>query len=106
MKKRKLLSIVLSLCMVIALMPQMVFAEDSIPYLDASGAQQTCGSATVVTGEDTTWGDDGNDGWYVVQGDVTIGSRVTVNGDVHLILTDGCKLTVNGSIYVKHDLST
>ena len=101
MKKRKLLSIVLSLCMVMALMPQMVFADGGVPYLDASGVQKTCGSATVVTSSDTEWtGIAENPGWYVVQGNVTISSRVTVNGDVHLILADGCKLTVNGGIGV------
>ena len=103
MKKRRLLSIVLSLCMVLALMPQMVFAADpatNVPYLDASGVQQICGSAAVVNGDDTIWGTDGQTTWYVVQGDVTIESRVTVTGDVHLILADGCNLTVNGGIYV------
>ena len=39
-------------------------------------------------------------------GEVTIGTddnpqRVTVTGDVHLILTDGCTLTVNGGIQVE-----
>ena len=37
----------------------------------------------------------------MVQGTVEIGSRVTVSGDVHLILTDGCTLTVNGGIQVQ-----
>ncbi len=44
----------------------------------------------------TTW----NDGWYVVDDDVTITSRVTVNGDVKLILKDGANLIVNGGISV------
>ena len=102
MKKRKLLSIVLSLCMVLALMSQMAFADTvtGITYLDASGAQQTCDNATAVTEDDTTWGTDNETTWYVAQGDVTIESRVTVTGDVHLILADGCNLTVNGGIYV------
>ena len=100
--KKRLFSIVLSLCMVLALMPQMTFADTvtGITYLDASGAQQTCDNATVVTGDDTTWGTDNETTWYVAQGDVTIESRVTVTGDVHLILADGCNLTVNGGIYV------
>ena len=103
--KKRLFSIVLSLCMVPALIPQMVFAETvaNITYLDASGAQQTCDNATVVTGDDTTWGTDRQTTWYVAQGDVTIDSRVTVTGDVHLILADGCNLTVNGGIYVGNE---
>ena len=56
MKKRRLLSILLTLCMVLALMPQMAFADTvtGITYLDASGAQQTCDNATAVTEDDTT----------------------------------------------------
>ncbi|HIW39488.1 MAG TPA: hypothetical protein IAA36_00785 [Candidatus Eubacterium pullicola] len=44
----------------------------------------------------TTW----NDGWYVVDGTVEIDSRVTVTGDVKLILKDGANLIVNGGISV------
>lgn len=44
----------------------------------------------------TTWAS----GWYVVDGEVTIDSRVTVSGDVKLILKDGANLTVNGGIDV------
>ncbi|MGE9931253.1 InlB B-repeat-containing protein [Anaerovoracaceae bacterium SGI.174] len=100
--KKRLFSIVLSLCMVLALMSQMAFADTvtGITYLDASGAQQTCDNATAVTEDDTTWGTDNETTWYVAQSDVTIESRVTVTGDVHLILADGCNLTVNGGIYV------
>lgn len=39
-------------------------------------------------------------GWYVVDGTVAIDSRVTVTGDVRLILKDGASLTVNGGILV------
>ena len=73
----------------------------SAKYLDKKGQEQTCPSATVVTESDTSWGSDDNaEHWYVVNGDVTIGTRVTVTGDVHLILADGCNLTVNGGINV------
>lgn len=70
----------------------------------------TCTDAAEVTNADTAWGTSGNDTWYVVNGDVTIGSadtvqRVTVNGNVHLILTDGCNLIVNGGIGVDLDSS-
>ena len=37
----------------------------------------------------------------MVDSDVTIDSRVTVSGNVHLILADGCNLTVNGGIQVQ-----
>ena len=47
-----------------------------------------------------TWSDASNDGWYVAQGSVTINTNVTVSGDVKLILTDGCSLTVSHCITV------
>ena len=70
--------------------------NDPVEYIDENNQQQTCTTYTLVTGNDNAW----NDGWYVVKGDVTIGQRVTVSGDVKLILTDGCNLTVNGGIDV------
>ena len=72
----------------------------SAKYLDEKGQEQTCPSATEVTESDTTWGDDNNDGWYVVNSNVTISNRITVTDDVHLILVDGCNLTVSGGIDV------
>lgn len=43
---------------------------------------------------DVTW----SDGWYTVSGDVTITGDVNLGADTHLILQDGAKLTINGSI--------
>lgn len=52
---------------------------------------------TTVTGDMTTW----SNGWYVVESDVTISSRITVSGNnVHLILRDGCTLTATEGITV------
>ena len=72
----------------------LLSTQEKVSYIDPTKEQtkQTCDSATEVTESDTTWGDDNNDGWYVVNGDVTIGTRVTVTGDVHLILADGASL--------------
>ena len=39
-----------------------------------------------------------NDGWYTVSGNVTITGDVFLGADTHLILQDGAKLTINGSI--------
>ena len=73
-----------------------------VSYLDETGTSQTCDSATEVTSSDTEW----TTGWYVATGNITIGTaespqRVTITGDVRLILTDGCTLTVNGGIQVQ-----
>lgn len=69
----------------------------AVSYLDENGDEQTLMDAyTTVTSSATTW----NNGWYVVDGSVTIGSRVTVTGNVKLILKDGANLTVKGGISV------
>lgn len=69
----------------------------AVTYLDENGAEQTLMDAyTTVTSSATTW----NNGWYVVDGSVTIDSRVTVTGNVKLILKDGANLIVNGGISV------
>ena len=78
------------------LLPTAALAATNVPYLDANGFSQTCSSATEVASDTTTW----SGGWYVAQNTVEIGSRVTVSGAVHLILADGCTLTVNGGIQV------
>ena len=97
--KKRILSILLCCVMLVGLLPTVALAEGGVSYLDETGTSQTCDSATEVTSGDTGW----TTGWYVVQGTVEIGSRVTVSGDVHLILTDGCTLTVNGGIQVQDD---
>ena len=72
----------------------------SAKYLDEKGDEQTYTSAIEVTNSDTSWGTAGTTTWYVATGNIAIDSRVTVSGDVHLILADGCELTVNGGIQV------
>ena len=73
-----------------------------VKYLDEHGVEQSYVGVTEVTDGDTQW----TAGWYVVNGNVTIDSPVTVNGDVHLILADGCNLTVNGNIEVNNGSGT
>ena len=73
-----------------------LLAENGVSYLDENGSKQTAENVTVVESGTTAW----NGGWYVVNGVVTIGSRVTVSGEVHLILADNASLTVNDGINV------
>ncbi|MBM6896688.1 hypothetical protein H9X86_04785 [Pseudoflavonifractor capillosus] len=56
---------------------------------------------TVINSEipQTAW----TDGWYVVDGEVTIDSRVTITGDVKLILKNGADLTANDGIHVSSE---
>ena len=61
-----------------------------VSYLDASGEEQTCTSCTVLQGSETTL----PEGTYVVFGDITYTGTVTLDGDVTLILADGCHMNI------------
>lgn len=74
---------------------QSVLLRD-VPYIDASGAQQTCPEATVVDASESEW----TSGWYVADGTVDATSRFVAKGDVHLILADGCTLNAAKGITV------
>ena len=65
---------------------------DNVTYLDANGTEQTVSDYTTLTGNETTL----TAGWYLVDSDITIDHTLNISGEVHLILADGAKLTVNG----------
>lgn len=94
-----------------ALIPLLVFCllcapgvlaetTPNVIYLDETGKQRICPTATVVADSDTVWTGIEAPAWYVVTGPVEIPRRVTVTGDVHLILGDKASLTVSGGIGV------
>ena len=107
-----MLSTALALVLCLSLLPAVTLTaaaeEDGIPYqwCDGNGRNwetRLCETYTVVDSNTTRW----SSGWYVVPaGDpITIGTRVSVSGQVHLILVDGCNLTVNGGIGVSSSYS-
>ncbi|MGF0007142.1 S-layer homology domain-containing protein [Eubacteriales bacterium SGI.150] len=121
--KKRLFSIITALALCLTLLPATALAATNVTYYywDSSAKQlkqATCSSATEVTGSETdtaiTWGQDGQDTWYVVNSNVTIGKTdsadtfacITVKGNVHLILADGCNLTIKGNIQVMKDVGT
>lgn len=61
---------------------------------------EACKDYTEVTDSTTTWGEPNGVTWYVVKKNVTISSRITVNGNVSLILCNGAKLTASRGITV------
>lgn len=75
-----------------------VSAQD-VRYINAYGVEKTLsdGSYTVVSSDAPFWAD----GWYVVNGVDSIADRITVSGEVHLILTDGCHLKAGKGIKVE-----
>ena len=107
MKKRVLIPL-LAVCLLAALLPATALAAtaSNVSYYNWNDSakkleEKTCDTATVVSSGDTTWGDDGNDSWYVVNSNVTIPSRIVVTGNVHLILMDDCTLTAKKGIQVQ-----
>ena len=102
--KKRLGAVLLSLALCLGLLPTAALAAEaeSVTYIDADGKPQTCATATVVEEDyEVTWSSSGEGGaWYVVNSDVTISERITVTGNVHLILADDCTLTASDGITV------
>ena len=76
--KKRLWSILLTACLLMGLLPTVALAvSGSVNYLNDQGVETTyTGEYTELTNESpggTSWGD----GWYVVTGDVTIGTEET-----------------------------
>ncbi len=110
MKKRLFASLLcLALCLSLLPITALADGDGGVEYIergwDGSAVTEqvkTIDTYTTITSDTIQW----NNGWYVAQGEVTIGTddnpqRVTVTGDVHLILTDGCTLTVNKGIQLE-----
>ena len=81
---------------------------EPVPYLDADGKRQVCTEYTVLKSNtansildlENKWYELPA-GWYVVEGDVTITPRVDTQGEVNLILKDGCHFKAEWGINVK-----
>ena len=115
-KRKSILKLTISMLQVIAFIcgvmlcvcsNSKVYAEgEEISYLyydlNGTGITQQSGSCTnyTIITDQTAWGEAGQKKWYVLNGNVTIADRITVNGDVHLILVDGCTLTASKGIGV------
>ncbi|MGN0523930.1 MAG: beta strand repeat-containing protein [Eubacterium sp.] len=103
-KARKWLSILLCIVLAISMFPVATSAaEGDVEYLycDENGENWQTGTKadgeyTLVTSDDTSW----SSGWYVVEGSITNSNRISVSGDVHLILKDGCTLNATSGILV------
>ena len=103
--RKAALSLLLTLCAALAMTPG-AGAADAVDYLDAAWnaetktvdfTEKTCDDYTAVTSGLTAW----TDGcWYVVKNNVTISDRVSVTGEVNLILCDGKTLTASKGIQV------
>ena len=73
----------------------------AVSFLLEYGEVQYSADFSRLSSESTTW----TNYMYVADGDLTIDGRVTVSGNVKLVLADGCNLTVNGGIQVEGSAS-
>ena len=110
--RKRLTAVLLCFCMLFALLPASpAWAEtaDDVKYIyynllsdgTLTRIEGSAKNATIVEGSNDqnriTW----NSGWYVVQGDdVTFNAPIEIQGDVCLILEDGCSMTTSKSIIV------
>ena len=84
------------------------FAADSVEYVersvDADGnvvsTTKTVTKYTQVTSITKEWQ---NSNWYYAVGKIAINSKVTVSGDVHLILKKGCTLNATEGIHGRRE---
>ncbi len=91
---QKIIAMVLSIIMAVCMTPAAA-ADDTmeVSYIDENGVLRTV-TATVIQGTTTALTNE----WYVAVGILTL-TNLSISGDVRLILSDGCELTVNGTDY-------
>ena len=96
--RRRLFAALMALALLVSLLPVSALAADEgVTYIDENGDEQTVTeTVTPVTADDSVW----TSGWYLVEGEVTVADRITVSGDVNLILADGFTLDAQAVINV------
>lgn len=117
MKNTKI-AIVIFMTLLIVFLPTKVFAtqiyyedltthlattKESVAYLDESKKIQVCNNWIEVTDNINTLGTSNTTTWYVVKNNVTINDRITVLGDVNLILSDNTVFNALDGITVAKD---
>ena len=94
--KQRLCSLLLCGAVLVSLCPTALAEGGGISYLDETGTEKSCETYTTVNNSDTKW----EGGWYVAQDQTQVPSRITVTGEVHLILVNGCDLAAVTGIQV------
>jgi len=107
--KKRILSVILTLAMVFSMVPAFGMSIDAeeittapvgntAVYLPSGVTLPTGADANTIVNQmdaDTTeLGTTGETAWYAAEGELTLNGPAMVNGDVHLILADGCQLTI------------
>ncbi len=87
MKRKRALSLMLTICMVFGLIPVMrltAIAAEGIPYVNAAGEDMGSQSCIHVNTNNTNW----SEGWYALTTSLYFTNTIYVNGTVNLILCD------------------
>ena len=96
---KTLITCIIALAMVFSqISVNALAAEEQVSYYDRDTGKIQSVSAEVVTNTSTAW--NGTTKWYVVKDNITINTRITVAGDVHLILANGANLNAEKGIEV------
>lgn len=114
--KKRIFSIFCVLCLVLTMLPATAWAvAGDVTYLYYDTNTKTWQTGTTSSGEytptdlcyGTALGSAGTETWYVVNGiSDSIGSAISVCGDVHLILSAGSNISlVNSSLNITDDSS-
>ncbi len=69
------------------------FLPNAILYLDMNGQQHYCVEYTTLDGSENDY--TLTAGWYVADGTINFAGKITVQGNVHLILKDGAVVNVD-----------
>ena len=98
---RKAISLFLSVIMLVNLVPAVSLplaatGSGTFAYVDAAGNLQTPQTCQVLDGTETVL----NTGWYAVKDYVMYSDRITVDGDVNIIICDGAFLMPEKGITV------
>ena len=108
--KKRLFASLLCLALCLSLLPGTAWAngDGGVAYIErgwdgnaVTEQVETIDAYTLMDKNTVTWSESTPGGWYVARDNVTINQRVQVQGNVYLILTDGCTLTVNGGIQLE-----
>ncbi len=91
---KRMFSILFSLILILAMLPVVLLAAENVHYIDENGVEQTVAAAIEVKNTDRSWGTINTESWYLADGNLTINSTVTINGNVHLILADDSNFSV------------
>ena len=87
---KKLLAVLLSLCLVVGMLPVMAFADGGEMSEDGFKTAVSSGGTVTLT-NDIVLTDD-----LEISNDVTISGTYTISGDVTITITDGKKVTFDG----------